>query len=65
LEDFPEMVEDHNQAVKDLESVLVKYLKNGQMGKKRPTMKKGGFLGFGGEKKVSGLWGNRGVVPSE
>ncbi len=30
LEDFPAMVEDHNQAVKDLEQYLVKYLKNGQ-----------------------------------
>lgn len=46
------MVEDHNQAVKDLEQYLVKYLKNGQMAKNRPTMTKGGFLGIGGEKKV-------------
>lgn len=46
------MVENHNQAVKDLEQHLVKYLKNGQMAKNRPTMTKGGFLGIGGEKKV-------------
>lgn len=49
------MVEDHNKAVADLESHLVKYLKGGQMGKKRPTMRKGGFMGMGGEKKVCSL----------
>ncbi|KAK4687006.1 calcium permeable stress-gated cation channel, partial [Tremellales sp. Uapishka_1] len=51
LEDFPDMVESHNQAVQDLEAVLVKYLKGGKMASKRPTLKKGGFLGIGGEKK--------------
>ena len=56
LEDFPEMVEDHNEAVADLESHLVKYLKKGEAAKKRPTLRKGGFLGIvGGEKKV-GHW---------
>ena len=52
LQDFPQMVDDHNQAVADLEKHLVKYLKNGKMANKRPTLRKGGFLGFGGEKKV-------------
>lgn len=47
------MVEDHNQAVQDLEKHLVKYLKGGKMANKRPTYTKGGFLGIGGEKKVS------------
>ncbi|WVQ95300.1 hypothetical protein IAU59_002395 [Kwoniella sp. CBS 9459] len=51
LEDFPEMVEDHNKAVAELEEHLVKYLKGGQIGKKRPTVRKGGFLGIGGAKK--------------
>ncbi|ODN77914.1 hypothetical protein L202_05019 [Cryptococcus amylolentus CBS 6039] len=52
LQDFPEMVEKHNDAVKDLEKHLVKYLKNGQVGTKRPTVRKGGFLGLlGGTKK--------------
>ncbi|KDN47923.1 hypothetical protein RSAG8_03343, partial [Rhizoctonia solani AG-8 WAC10335] len=48
---LPEMIEYHNQAVRDLEQVLVKYLKGGKMGKKRPTITIGGFLGFGGTKK--------------
>ncbi|WWC92437.1 uncharacterized protein L201_007395 [Kwoniella dendrophila CBS 6074] len=52
LEDFPEMVEDHNKAVAELEEHLVKYLKGDTMGTKRPTIRKGGFLGlFGGVKK--------------
>jgi len=52
LEGFPFMVEDHNKAVAKLEEHLVKYLKGGHVGKTRPTLKKGGFLGIGGEKKV-------------
>lgn len=56
LEDFPEMVEDHNEAVKELEEYLVKYLKGGKMANKRPTLKKGGFLGIGGQKHVSSLF---------
>ncbi|WWC98281.1 hypothetical protein V866_005172 [Kwoniella sp. B9012] len=51
LEDFPEMVEDHNKAVAELEEHLVKYLKNNQMASKRPQIRKGGFLGMGGVKK--------------
>nr|XP_019007829.1 uncharacterized protein I206_07463 [Kwoniella pini CBS 10737]OCF46610.1 hypothetical protein I206_07463 [Kwoniella pini CBS 10737] len=52
LEDFPEMVEDHNKAVAELEGHLVKYLKDGKMGTKRPMIRKGGFLGMcGGMKK--------------
>jgi hypothetical protein len=52
LQDFPEMVEDHNEAVAELEKHLVKYLKGGRMSDKRPTVRKGGFMGMGGEKKV-------------
>jgi hypothetical protein len=48
---LPEMIEYHNQAVRDLEDVLVTYLKGGKLGKKRPTITIGGFLGLGGEKK--------------
>ncbi|OWZ50389.1 hypothetical protein C368_06530 [Cryptococcus neoformans 125.91] len=51
LEDFPKMVDDHNEAVQELEKHLVKYLKGGEMAKKRPVIRKGGFLGFGGVKK--------------
>ena len=46
-------MEDHNEAVAELEKHLVKYLKGGKIGDKRPTLRKGGFLGVGGQKKVS------------
>ncbi|QRV98162.1 hypothetical protein RhiJN_26181 [Ceratobasidium sp. AG-Ba] len=48
---LPELIELHNEAVRQLEQVLVTYLKGGKLGKKRPTITIGGFLGFGGEKK--------------
>lgn len=48
---LPELIEYHNDAVRDLEQVLVKYLKDGKIGKKRPTVRIGGFLGIGGETK--------------
>ncbi|WVN89065.1 uncharacterized protein L203_104281 [Cryptococcus depauperatus CBS 7841] len=52
LEDFPEMVEEHNEAVAELEKYLVKYLKGDKVAHKRPTMRKGGFFGLiGGVKK--------------
>jgi hypothetical protein len=47
---LPELIEYHNQAVCDLEAYLVMYLKGGKLGKKRPTIRKGGFLGIGGKK---------------
>lgn len=46
------MVEDHNEAVKELETHLVKYLKGGKIASKRPMLTKGGFLGIGGKKHV-------------
>ncbi|KAI8968836.1 DUF221-domain-containing protein [Trametes punicea] len=48
---LPDLIEYHNNAVRDLEAVLVKYLKGGKIGKKRPTVRIGGFLGCGGETK--------------
>ena len=50
LEGFPDLVKKHNEAVAELEKYLVKYLKGGAMAKARPTLRKGGFLGLGGEK---------------
>ncbi|CDZ98717.1 Uncharacterized conserved protein [Phaffia rhodozyma] len=50
LKEYPEMIEDYNDTVRDFEEVLVKYLKGGQEGKRRPTIKRGGFLGIGAEK---------------
>ncbi|TXT12955.1 hypothetical protein VHUM_01356 [Vanrija humicola] len=50
LGDFPHLVAEHNEAVKDLEKVLVKYLKGGKMASKRPMTRIGGFMGMGGKK---------------
>lgn len=47
---LPDLVEYHNQAVRDLEQVLVTYLKDGEVGKKRPVITQGGFWGMGGKK---------------
>lgn len=46
---LPDLMEYHNQAVRDLEQVLVRYLKGGKVGAKRPTITLGGFLGVGGK----------------
>ena len=45
---LPELIEYHNDAVRELERFLVRYLKNGRIGKKRPTIRQGGFMCFGG-----------------
>lgn len=55
---LPELIEFHNQTVRELETVLVRYLKGGQIGKARPTITIGGTMGCGGQKKVrSCRWG--------
>ncbi|KAF9243161.1 hypothetical protein BU15DRAFT_86554 [Melanogaster broomeanus] len=48
---LPELIEYHNAAVRELEQVLVTYLKGGRIAKERPTIRIGGFLGMGGVKK--------------
>lgn len=48
---LPELIEYHNTAVRELEQVLVTYLKGGRIAKERPTIRIGGFLGMGGIKK--------------
>ena len=48
---LPELIEYHNDAVRELEQVLVKYLKDGKIAKKRPTLTVGGTMGCGGENK--------------
>ena len=50
LKEYPELIEDYNETVKEFEEVLVKYLKGGQIGKKRPKITRGGFFGLGGQK---------------
>jgi len=51
VEDLPDLVEYHNNTVRELEQVLVRYLKGGKVGNKRPTIRIGGFMGIGGEEK--------------
>ena len=46
--DLPDLIEKHNDTVRELEHVLVAYLKDGKVGKKRPTVRLGGSCG--GEK---------------
>lgn len=50
LKDYPGLIEDYNDTIKDFEAVLVKYLKGGKEAKKRPRIRRGGFLGMGGTK---------------
>src|SRR5258708_962396 len=47
---LPDLIEYHNQAVRDLEQALVTYLKDGEVGKKRPMIRIGGVMGIGGRK---------------
>ncbi|KAG2182334.1 hypothetical protein INT43_007264 [Umbelopsis isabellina] len=50
-EKLSKLVVEHEQAVKQLEITLSSYLKDGKhVGKNRPTMNVGGFLGCGGRK---------------
>lgn len=49
---LPELIKYHNDAVRDLEAVLVRYLKHGKIASRRRTVTVGGFLGIGGTKKV-------------
>jgi hypothetical protein len=49
--DLPELIEYHNQTVRDLEAVLVRYLKGGVAGKGRPYIRLGGCCGLGGVHK--------------
>nr|GAT56348.1 DUF221-domain-containing protein [Mycena chlorophos] len=48
---LPELIEYHNQTVRELETYLVRYLKGGVLGKKRPTIRIGATCGCGGQKK--------------
>ncbi|KAJ6593515.1 hypothetical protein B0H19DRAFT_916940 [Mycena capillaripes] len=45
--DLPQLIEYHNQTVRDFEAVLVKYLKGGIHNKSRPVVTSGGFFGIG------------------
>ncbi|KAF4563229.1 hypothetical protein EYR40_007061 [Pleurotus pulmonarius] len=48
---LPELIDYHNETVRELEQVLVKYLKGGRIGKKRPTIRTGGCCGIGGTQR--------------
>ncbi|KAH9920930.1 uncharacterized protein B0H18DRAFT_880648 [Fomitopsis serialis] len=47
---LPELIEFHNNTVRELEAVLVTYLKDGKLNKERPQKRLGGFMCFGGQK---------------
>ncbi|CDR88683.1 uncharacterized protein SPSC_05515 [Sporisorium scitamineum] len=48
---LPDLIDKHNDLVRELEHVLAKYLKNpNSLPTRRPTKTIGGFLGIGGEK---------------
>ncbi|KIK61133.1 hypothetical protein GYMLUDRAFT_85115 [Collybiopsis luxurians FD-317 M1] len=51
VERLPELIEYHNATVRKLETYLVKYLKNGTVGKKRPTIRICGICGCGWRKR--------------
>lgn len=48
---LPDLIEYHNQTVREFEEVLVKYLKGGKIKSKRPIIRLGGTCGFGGVTK--------------
>lgn len=48
---LPELIDYHNQTVRELEQVLVKYLKGGKIAKNRPTIRVGGTCGCGGTRR--------------
>jgi hypothetical protein len=52
---LPELIDYHNDHVRKLEEYLVRYLKGGKIGKKRPTIRIGGFLGIMGGEKVDAI----------
>lgn len=48
---LPELIDYHNQTVREFEEILVKYLKGGKIKAKRPTIRVGGTCGLGGTKR--------------
>lgn len=48
---LPDLIDYHNNTVRQLERVLVKYLRKGKVGKKRPIIRVGGCWCFGGQEK--------------
>jgi calcium permeable stress-gated cation channel len=48
--DLPGLIKFHNDTVKELEAVLVRYLKDGVIPSKRPIIRIGGWMGCGGRK---------------
>ena len=65
VEDLPDLVDYHNNTVRELEQVLVQYLKGGKLGKTRPTIRIGGFMGIGGEKKDAIDWYTKKLARTE
>ena len=47
---LPELIDFHNQTVREFEEILVKYLKGGHIKPNRPTIRLGGTCGCGGKR---------------
>ena len=47
---LPELIDYHNQTVREFEEILVKYLKGGHIKPNRPTIRIGGTCGCGGKR---------------
>ena len=62
---LPELTEYHNNTVRQFEQVLVRYLKGGKLGRKRPTISTGGFMGLGGETRDAIDWYTRKLPRTE
>lgn len=46
---LPELIEYHNDTVREFEQILVRYMKGNKLKAKRPTIRIGGFMGCGGK----------------
>lgn len=47
---LPELIEYHNDTVREFEQILVRYMKNGKLRAKRPAIRIGGWMCCGGRK---------------
>ena len=48
---LPELIDYHNETVREFEEILVRYLKDGKIKPNRPTIRVGGTCGCGGTRK--------------
>ncbi|KAJ2917772.1 hypothetical protein MD484_g2683, partial [Candolleomyces efflorescens] len=53
--DLPELIEYHNDTVREFEAILVRYMKGGKLKSKRPTMRVGATMGCCGGRKYDAI----------